>query len=159
VSPSRVKTGSRQGRGRVAVLALATALLAIAVAVSGCGDLSRGELSRGVESLSALAAQGSLVSKGVAEDATKSTYARVMAKTLGGEAEHEAEKLADAEPEEAVHRQRGEAVAVAREIAELFAELQTYPGDERHGAAVQKHMAKAKAQADAIAEDLTGEEQ
>jgi hypothetical protein len=127
--------------------------------LSGCGDLSRGELSRGVESLSAIAAQGGLIAHGVAEDATKSTYTRVMAKTLGGEAEHEAEKLADAEPEEAVEEERGKAVAVAREIAELFSELQTYPGDERHGAVVQKHMAEAKDQADAIAEVLTGEEQ
>jgi len=142
---------------RAAVLSAVVALLA--GLLGGCGDLSRGELSRGVESLSALAAQGGLVAKGVAEDGTKATYARVMAKTLGGEAEHEAEKLADAEPEAAVEAQRGEAVAVARELAELFAELQTYPGDERHGATVQKHMARAKAQADAIAEGLTGEEQ
>jgi hypothetical protein len=86
--------------GRAAPLVVLSA--ALVLLGSGCGDLSRGELSRGVESLSALAAQGSLVADGVAEDATKSTYARVMAKTLGGEAEHEAEKLADAEPEEAV---------------------------------------------------------
>jgi len=129
------------------------------ILISGCGDLSHDELNRGVESLSALAAQGELIANGVARDATKSTYSRVMAKTLGGEAEHEAEKLADAEPEEAVEEERGKAVAVAREIAELFSELQTYPGDERHGAVVQKHMAEAKDQADAIAEVLTGEEQ
>jgi hypothetical protein len=135
------------------------AAVVLTIAVAGCGDLSRGELSRGVESLSALAAQGTLVAKGVADDATKSTYARVMAKTLGGEAEHEAEKLADAEPEAAVAGDRGKAVAVAREISELFAELLTYPGDERHGAAVQAHLAQAKTKADAIAEDLTGEEQ
>jgi hypothetical protein len=116
-------------------------------------------LSRGVESLSALAAQGKLIARGVAEDATKSTYTRVMAKTLGGEAEHEAEKLADAEPEAAVKTERHAAVQVALEIAGLYSQLQTFPGDERHGAAVQKHMGEAKAKADAIAERLTGEEQ
>jgi hypothetical protein len=147
-----------RGAGGKALL-VAAAVGVLAVLAGGCGDLSRGELARGVESLSAIAAQGGLVANGVAEDATKSTYARVMAKTLGGEAEHEAEKLADAEPEEAVEEERGRAVAVAREIAELFAELQTYPGDERHGAVVQRHMAEAKDQADAIAEVLTGEEQ
>jgi hypothetical protein len=126
---------------------------------AGCGDLSREELSRGVQSLSSLAAQGQLVANGVARDATKSTYARVMAKTLGGEAEHEAEKLADAEPEEAVRAERHAAVQVALEIAGLYSEIQTFPGDERHGAAVQKHMGEAKAKADAIAERLTGEEQ
>jgi hypothetical protein len=135
------------------------ALATLALAVGGCGDLSRGELSRGVESLGALAAQGGLLADGVAEDATKSTYSRVMAKTLGGEAEHEAEKLADAEPEAAVAKERHAAVGVARQLAELFAELQTYPGDERHGAVIQKRMAEAKDEADAIAEKLTGEEQ
>ena len=127
--------------------------------IAGCGDLSRGELSRGVESLSALAAQGKLIARGVAEDATKSTYARVMAKTLGGEAEHQAEKLADAEPEAAVSAERHAAVRVASEIAGLYSEIQTSPGDERSGAAVQRQMGEAKDKADAIAERLTGEEQ
>lgn len=150
-----MKWVGRSARG-VFLLAVATFLLA---ATSGCGDLSRGELSRGVESLSALAAQGELIASGVARDATKSTYTRVMAKTLGGEAEHEAEKLADAEPEAAVRTERHAAVQVAIEIAGLYSEIQTFPGDERHGAAVQKHMGEAKDKADAIAERLTGEEQ
>jgi hypothetical protein len=126
---------------------------------AGCGDLSRDELNRGVESISSIAAEGGLVANGVARDGTKSTYARVMSKTLGGEAEHEAEKLADATPEAAVGKERDAAVQVAREIAELFAELQTFPGDERHGAVIERHMAEAKGQADAIVERLTGEPQ
>jgi len=71
----------RRGALRVAcALVLATWL----IGASGCGDLSRQELSRGVESLGAIAAEGRLVADGVARDATKSTYARVMSKTLGG---------------------------------------------------------------------------
>jgi len=128
------------------------------VALSGCGDLSREELNRGVESLSALAAQGELIANGVARDATKSTYARVMAKTLGGEAEHEAEKLADAEPSPEVRKERNAAVQVAGELADLFSELQTFPGDEHHGALVERHMGEVKGQADALVERLTGEE-
>jgi hypothetical protein len=137
------------------------AALAIAVAVavsSGCGDLSRGELSRGVESLSALAAQGALIADGVRRDATKATYARVMAKTLGGEAEHEAEKLADAEPAPEVEQERDDAVREGGELAELFLELQTFPGDERRGAAVQQRMHEAKEEIDGIVTRLTGEE-
>ncbi|HEX5989118.1 MAG TPA: hypothetical protein VFY75_02745 [Solirubrobacterales bacterium] len=72
----------------------------LAIAAGGCGDLSDNELNRGVESLSALAAQGQLVANGVARDETKTTYARAMARTLGEEADHEAEKLADATLEE-----------------------------------------------------------
>lgn len=141
------------GRRSVAAAIVVVVLLGS----SGCGDLSRGELSRGVESLSALAAQGSLVASGVARDATKSTYARVMAKTLGGEAEHEAEKLADATPSPEVARERDAAVQVAGEIAGLFSELQTFPGDEHHGVLVQRHMHEVEEQADAIVERLTGE--
>jgi hypothetical protein len=140
---------------------VATALVTLGaslILLSGCGDLSRDELNRGVESLSALAAQGQLIANGVARDATKSTYARVMAKTLGGEAEHEAEKLADAEPSPEVKKERDAAVQIAAELAGLFSELQTFPGDEHHGALVERHMAEAKEQADAVVERLTGEE-
>jgi hypothetical protein len=143
----------RAWRGRLAVAALFAVL-----AFAGCGDLSRDELNRGVESLSALAAQGELIANGVARDATKSTYTRVMAKTLGGEAEHEAEKLADAEPSPEVKKERNAAVQIAGELADLFSELQTFPGDEHHGALVEKHMAEVKEQADAVVERLTGEE-
>jgi hypothetical protein len=144
----------RRRPGAVAALA---ALGVFLIAFSGCGDLSHDELNRGVESLSALAAQGQLVANGVARDATKSTYTRVMAKTLGGEAEHEAEKLADAEPEAAVKSERNAAVQVAGELADLFSQLQTFPGDEHHGALVEKHMGEVKEQADAITARLDQE--
>lgn len=133
-------------------------LATLALISSGCGDLSNDELNRGVESLSALSAQGALVASGVARDATKATYARVMAKTLGEEAEHEAEKLADAtleEPETA--DQRHAAVAVAGEISGLLSELQTFPGDEHHGALVQKHLEEAQEKTDAIVAQLSGD--
>lgn len=126
-------------------------------AASGCGDLSEGELNRGVESLTAIAAQGQLVASGVARDATRSTYARVMAKTLGGEAEHEAEKLADATPEEGTEEERDAAVAIAGEISQVFSELQTFPGDEHHGELVQKHLEEAQGKAEAITARLNGE--
>lgn len=144
--------------GRRPALTAAAAVLGVSLVLfSGCGDLSRDELNRGVESLAALAAQGELIAEGVARDATKSTYTRVMAKTLGGEAEHEAEKLADAEPSPEVRGQRDAAVAIARAVAALFSELQTYPGDERRGARVERRMGEAKDAADAVVERLTGE--
>ena len=145
-------------RRRPGVTAGLVALGVSLILFSGCGDLSRDELNRGVESLSALAAQGELIANGVARDATKSTYTRVMARTLGGEAEHEAEKLADAEPESAVKAERNAALKLAGELADLFSELQTFPGDEHRGALVEEHMAKVKEQADAVVERLTGEE-
>jgi hypothetical protein len=149
----------RTRRRRPGVTAALVALgVSLTVLAGGCGDLSRDELNRGVESLSALAAQGGLVANGVARDATKSTYTRVMAKTLGGEAEHEAEKLADAEPSAETKEERNAAVQIAGELADLFFELQAFPGDEDHGALVEKHMGEVKDQADALVERLTGEE-
>jgi hypothetical protein len=145
-------------RRRPGVTAALVALGVSLISLSGCGDLSRDELNRRVESLSGLAAQGELIANGVARDATKSTYTRVMAKTLGGEAEHEAEKLADAEPSPEVSEERNAALRMAGELADLFSELETYPGDERHGALVEKRMGRAKDQADALVEHLTGEE-
>jgi hypothetical protein len=144
-------------RRRPGVTAALVALGASLILFAGCGALNRGELNRGVESLSALAAQGELIANGVARDATKTTYARVMAKTLGGEAQHEAEKLADAEPEVGVRGERAAAVRLAGELADLFSELQTFPGDERRGAAVEKEMGELGDRADALVERLTGE--
>jgi hypothetical protein len=129
----------------------------LVLAAAGCGDLSGQELNRGVESLGALAAQGGLIADGVARDATKSTYARVMAKTLGGEAEHEAEKLADAEPDPEVKAERDDAVALAGRIADLYSQLQTFPGEEAVGARVERRMREAKEEAEAISGRLTGE--
>jgi len=145
-------------RRRQGAIAIFAALGAFLIAFPGCGDLSRSELDRGVESLSALAAQGELIANGVARDATKSTYTRVMAKTLGGEAEHEAEKLADAEPSPEVGDERDAAVRVAAELADLFSELQTFPGDEHHGELIEEQMGEVKSRSDAIVERLTGEE-
>lgn len=147
----------RRERGWVGLTIVLAATVLVSSA-SGCGDLGRGELSRGVESLGGLAAQGGLIANGVARDDTKATYARVMAKTLGGEAQHEAEKLADAEARPDVRRERDAAVRIAGQIADLYSELQTFPGDERRGALVQRQMREAKEAADALYVRLTGEE-
>jgi hypothetical protein len=150
-----IGTGRKRVRSLALGLFLAAALL---LTSSGCGDLSNDELNRGVESLSALAGQGQLVANGVARDATKATYARAMSRTLGEEAEHEAEKLADATLEEPeTEDQRHAAVAVAGEISGLLSELQTFPGDERHGELVEKHLAEAQEKADAIVAQLSGD--
>jgi phage terminase Nu1 subunit (DNA packaging protein) len=146
------------GRKRVRTVALPLVLAALIFIVSGCGDLSNDELNRGVESLSTLAAQGQLVANGVARDGTKTTYARAMARTLGEQAEHEAEKLADATLEESeTEDQRHAAVAVAGEISGLLSELQTFPGDERHGELVEQHLGEAQEKADAIVAQLSGD--
>src|SRR5436190_20431991 len=103
-----------QIRGRrLGTIAALVALGGSSILFSGCGDLSRDELNRGVESLSALAAQGELIANGVARDATKATYTGAMSTTLGGEAEHEAEKPADAAPSPEGRRETTAAVHIS----------------------------------------------
>ena len=136
--------------------AAAAAALAL-VSLAGCGDLSRAELSRGVESLSANAAQGGLIAGGIADDETKQTYARVMSRTLGEQAEHESEKLADAHPAPSVADERDAAVRIAADLADLYSVLQTFPGDEEHGAAVQRRMHEVADKAEALVERLGGD--
>jgi hypothetical protein len=114
--------------------ALAGLAAAIAcAALTGCGDLSRDELGRGVDSLTAIAAEGRLVARDVAHDRTKSTFVRVHAGELSGEAEHEAEKLTDAHPAPGTNAHRLQAVRLAERLSSALSELQTHPGEEARG--------------------------
>ena len=134
---------------RAVAVALATAVAGAAV-TSGCGSLSRGELERGVQSLGAIAAEGRLLADGVARDRTKSTYVRVMARTLGEQSQHEAEKLADATPSRGLGGPRDAAVSLAGDISSQFSQLQTFPGDERTGAEVRAGLRRLQDEADRL---------
>src|SRR3954454_18928676 len=73
-------------------------VIVVAWAAAGCGDLSRGELERGVGSLGAISAEGELLARDISRHRTKKTFARVRARELAEDADHEAEKLHDATP-------------------------------------------------------------
>src|SRR5947207_11293608 len=80
-------------RRLVALLAVG----AIAATVVGCGGpIMRDELQRGVETLGSTAEEGRLLGRDVARDRSKNTFVRVEARALADDADHEAEKLADA---------------------------------------------------------------
>src|SRR5215210_1308492 len=111
------------------------------VLLGGCGSLSNGELARGVETLSALAAEGRLVSDGVASDRTRATYTRVHARELADDAAHEAEKLADARVQRGLEQPRDQAVAIAQRLDDTLGELETFPGGERTGVQVRDDLA------------------
>lgn len=133
--------------GRTAAALIACAL---ACAASGCGALSRGELERGVQSLGAVAAEGRLLADGVARDRTKATYVRVMARTLGEQTQHEAEKLADATPSRGLGDRRDAAVELAGRVSEQLSQLQTFPGDERTGEQVRAALRRLQDDADRL---------
>jgi hypothetical protein len=135
---------------RVAALAcLATAVL------SGCGGpITDDELERGIKTLSSTAAEGRLVARGAAEDRTKTTFVRVHLRQLAEDAEHEAEKLSDAEDKPSNARYREQAINVAMEIDDAMGELQVRPRDRTLAREVGRHLARLQARADALAEAL-----
>jgi len=136
-------------------------VFSVAVAVgcvflTGCGPLDRAELSRGVETLSALAAEGQLVADGVARDRTKATYTRVHARTLADDAGHEAEKIADADVQTGVEHERDQAVALAQQLDETLGELETFPGRERTGRQVHGDLTRIADGLDRLTRRLAG---
>jgi hypothetical protein len=129
-------------------------LVAAVLALTGCGNLSRAELKRGVETLNAIAVEGRLLADGVAADRTKATYARVHARTLAEDAAHEAEKLADATPQPGTEAQRAQAVDLAGRLDDAIGELVTRPGDEQTGEEVRDTVASLADQLERVSARL-----
>jgi hypothetical protein len=128
--------------------------LVVALALAGCGDLSRGELERRVTTLESLAAEGQLLAGEVARDRTKATFARVRARELAEDADHEAEKMADATPSDGLADVRDDAVEQAQALADAFGTLQVFPGAEDRAAQVEQMLEKHGAQLSKLAERL-----
>jgi len=139
----------------VRVFSLAVAVAVGCVFLTGCDPLDRAELSRGVETLSALAAEGQLVADGVASDRTRATYTRVQAQTLADDAAHEAQKLADASVQSGIERERDRAVTLAQALDDTLGELETFPGGERTGGAVHSDLMRIADDLDRLTSRLT----
>jgi hypothetical protein len=115
-------SGSRQGVGVAAVVA--------ALLLAGCGGpMKRSELADSVETLDSTAAEGSLLASEAARGRSKTTFVRVRARELGEVADHEAEKLTDAEPANGVGADKERAVELAGQISTELGTLQTAPED------------------------------
>jgi hypothetical protein len=127
--------------------------MAVATATAlgaGCGPTDRAELERRVQTLVALAAEGRILADGVAGDRTRATFTRVHARTLAEDAQHEAEKLADADVVRGLRREREEAVAIAQRLSDALASLQTYPGGEDQARDARAAILEARRQAEAL---------
>jgi hypothetical protein len=105
---------------------LAAALAAAAVfPLFGCGGPMRPEeLARSVDTLSSSAAEGALIARDLARNRTKNTFVRARMRELGETVDHEAEKLSDATPQEAISGQKAEAVKLAEDISNALGEVQ-----------------------------------
>ncbi|MDX6676396.1 MAG: hypothetical protein QOE31_448 [Solirubrobacteraceae bacterium] len=127
-------------------------LLALVCVLAGCGGpITDDELQRGIQTLAATASEGRLVALDAAEDRSKVTFERVALRDLGEDAEHEAEKLNDAQakPENAAVKTR--AVKLAQDISSALGDLQVAPADRRIARRVQLRLDALSKQADALA--------
>lgn len=111
-----------------------TLAVILPLAIAGCGDLTQGELDRGIRTLSSIAAEGSIVARQVAQDRTKTTFARVRARELTDDVDHESEKLADATPGEGQAGRRDRALDLAEKVGEALSVIEIYPEDEQRAA-------------------------
>ena len=140
-------------RGPVIVLVA----LSGAISLIGCGGpMQRDELARSVETLESTAAEGALLANQVARDRSKATFVRAHARDLGETAEHEGEKLndAEAEPQGGVAPAKVKAIELADEISAALGRIQTAPDDEAEGGAAEKELTTLSEEAGRLAESL-----
>lgn len=122
---------------------------------AGCGGpITNDELERGIKSLGATAAEGRLVALDVVEDRTKVTFVRVEARDLGDEAEHEAEKLNDAEARPENREVKTQAVTLAKDIDSALGDLRISPTDRALARRVADQLDTLSKRADALAAKL-----
>jgi hypothetical protein len=126
-----------------------------AVALSGCGGaIKHDELERGVATLGATAAEGRLVALDVVEDRTKTTFVRVQSAALADQAQHEAEKLSDAEASPDLVARKAEAVRIAQDIDAALGDLRVAPTDRRVARTVERKLDALSRQAERLTERL-----
>ncbi len=134
---------------------LATGLLLAAAALGGCGGpIQHDELERGVATLGATAAEGRLVALDVVEDRTKTTFVRVHSAALADDAQHEAEKLSDAQAPPDLVNAKAEAVRIAQAIDSALGDLRVAPSDRRVARRVEQRLDALSRQAERLTERL-----
>jgi hypothetical protein len=126
-------------------------LLCLFCVFAGCGGpITNDELQRGIQTLAATASEGRLVALDAAEDRSKVTFERVALRDLGEDAEHEAEKLNDAQAKPENRAVKTRAIKLAQDISSALGDLQVAPADRRIARHVQLHLDALSKQADAL---------
>jgi hypothetical protein len=140
---------------RVARAIVGGALVATALALAGCGGaIQNDELGRGIKSLGSDAAEGALVADGVVRDRTKASFVRVQSRTLADDADHEAQKLEDADAAPGNARQLERAVELAGKISTALGDLETSPRDAEAARATKAELERLSDRADRLGKTL-----
>ena len=107
-----------------------------------------------METLQSDAAEAALLARGVAQDRTRASFVRVHARALADDADHEAEKLHDADARPGLARQKAQAVRLAGDISDTLGDLVVEPGDEQNGRRAEHQLNQLAAQAKGLADHL-----
>jgi hypothetical protein len=131
-------------------------LVGVLGALSGCGGpITPDELARSIETLESTAAEGALLADDVARDRTKATFARAHARDLGDVVQHEAEKLNDADADQAdVAAAKTDAIDLADRIGSALGQIQTAPDSESDGRTASRALDRLSQDAGDLADGL-----
>jgi predicted outer membrane protein len=137
------------------LIALALAAVA-AVSLTACGGpMTPDELKRSIQTLESMAAEGELLAQDVARDRSKATFVRVHARDLSDVVVHEAEKLNDADADDAgVAAAKTKAVDLADRIGTAIGQLQVAPGSESDARTAKDALSRLSEDAGKLAEGL-----
>ena len=127
---------------------------ALALLLAGCGPLSAAELRREVDSIHSAAAEASVLADQIAAQRTKRTFARVQARELSDAAEHSAERLTDAHPDEGLLSQTEDAIDLASQVSAAAGELETAPDDADAAADAAERLRDLAARSQRLSESI-----
>src|SRR4051794_5483912 len=130
-------------------------IVVAAAATAGCGGpIQRDELEGGVGTPDSIAGGGRPLAPGGGPRPAQATFVRVHARELAEDADHEAEKLADAEASGRVAELKAAAVSLAQDVSDAVGELEVFPGDEATGERAAGRLANLAREAKRLEEEL-----
>jgi hypothetical protein len=133
---------------------LTVAVLALAVSLAACEPLGPDELRREVQTIESLAAEGSVLGDQIAAQRSKRTFARVHARELGDNADHSAERLTDAHPQDDLIAKTNRAITLAEKVSDEVGGLEIAPDDAQGAQAAAARLRALAAKAAGLAESL-----
>jgi hypothetical protein len=136
-------------RQRTLPRAGATILLAwLAFVDGGCGSsLSSADLRQHVATIASVATEGRLLAEDVGSGRSHPAFVRVHARELAGNADDEAETLADASASGELAARRVRGVTVAEDVSSTLGELQVMPKDKGVAARAAVQLRRLASQA------------
>jgi hypothetical protein len=141
-------------RHRVNIVLWAVLLVATLLLLSGCEPMSAAELRREIDTIHSYAAEGAVLGDQVAGQRTKRTFARVQARELSDAAEHSAERLTDAQPDDGLDSEMQEAIRLAEDISGAIGQFEVSPDNPELAARAAAKLRKLAARTDDLAGSL-----